>query len=296
MDKLFNSYSLLFLIAFSLYGCNTIDDPKTLTLGIVHFQPAGKSSIQLGEIADELKKQFPNTQVNTTGTTNYNKGAEIICNGDVNKSKWDLVFALSPVVSAKALACGYEPLYQAYGGKPYYSVLFVRKDSDINNLDYINLNKTTLALNQIGSASGYYLPVYKAWGKTFDKILFVGDYDRIMDTVNKNINIIGVVPSPIFANNRLYPQGTFKEIARSPEIPPGLVLINPNLKQDEKAKIKKILDSIPDENIPKGDKNQPIYSKKDTSSANYEQLKEIIAKVDTFKCYEKSPVQIKECS
>ena len=287
---------LILLIAFSLYGCGTIDEPKILTLGIVHYQPPGKSSIQLEDIAGELKKQYPNTQIRISSTTNYDKGIKIICNGEFNNSKWDVVFALSPVVSAKALECGYEPLYQAYGGGTYYSVLFVRKDSKIEDLEYNNLDKVSLALNQINSASGFYLPIYKLWNKTLNKILFVGDYDLIMDLVKKNPNVIGAIPSPIFASNSLYPVGTFKEIARSSEIPKGLVLINSKMKPEQKLKIKQSLDSISIEKIPKGSNNESIYNPKDITQSDYKELKEIIAKVESFKCYKNSPVKITKCN
>ena len=278
---------------FAANACNSRRDKlkQIITIGMVHYQPIETSDIQLNIFEKEIERQLPNVDVQLSGTTNYSRGAELICQG-----KWDISFALSPIVSAQAIDCGHIPLFQAYGGGTYYSALFVRSDSPLaQGFKLKDLADKSLALNQVGSASGFYFPLYELRGATLAKVGFLGDYDKIKSAVIAKEYDIGVAPSDLMEDETLFPVNSFKIIARSIDIPQGVILINPNLSSNLQRELKDVLSSIDPKALPQGANEEPLYVTT-APLPNFDKVVEVVKTIDAIgDCYAHYPAQIKQC-
>lgn len=83
----------------------------------------------------------------------------------ISAKHWDLVFALSPMLSYAAQKRGYHFVGRMFPKSPVYqSVVFVRKDSPIQSLADLG-PKTHMALGGFNSASSFYMPAYDLAGK-----------------------------------------------------------------------------------------------------------------------------------
>lgn len=288
--------TLMLLVASSLFvttACSLKPEatPKVITIGIVHFQPIETSDIQLGIFEEEIERQLSHVDVQLTGTTNYSKGAELICRGE-----WDISFALSPIVSAQAIDCGHSPLFPAYGGGTYRSAIFVRSDSPLaKGFEIDDLADKSLALNQEGSASGFYLPLHTLRGATLAKVGFLGDYDEIKSAVMSGEYDIGAAPNALITDDMLFPPGSFTVIAESVDIPKGTILINPKLNKELKQRLETILRSIDLKLLPTGGNDEPIYAPT-APLPNYNKVVEVIKSVEAFgDCYNRSPARFEQC-
>ncbi|MBR8829734.1 MAG: hypothetical protein N5P05_001314 [Chroococcopsis gigantea SAG 12.99] len=274
----------------ALNSCQTKEPQQQIIMGLVHFQNNAKSNIQLDVFKDAIEEEIPDVKVELTNTNNYDRGVELICEG-----KWDVIFAMSPVVAAKAVQCGQIPVFQAYGKGTYQSWLFVRSDSPLaKNFKIEELTDKTLALNQVGSASGYVVPVHTLCGATVKKIGFLGDYDKIKNAVASNEYDIGAAPDALIEGDTLFPKGTFTVVAKSMDIPKGAILFNPHLSTHMREKIKAVMAGIPPAKIPKGSKDENILESQVTvNQSNYRTLGKIVKEVDSLgEFYKHKPVKI----
>lgn len=287
--------TLIALSSFVSTGCTSKAavqaSQQKVTVGMVHYQPIESSDIQLGFFEEKIERQLPSVDVQITGTTNYERGAELIC-----EEQWDISFALSPIVSAQAIECGHIPLFQAYGGGTYRSAIFVRSDSPLaENFSLKNLADKSLALNQIGSASGFYFPLHTLWGATLSKVGLLGDYDKIKSAVMSQEYDIGVAPDVLIADDTLFPPGSFTVVARSIDIPKGVIFISPRLSKELRQQLEAVLRGIKPELLPKGGNDEPLYDAT-APLPSFDGVVEVIKTIEAIgDCYSRSPAQIKQC-
>lgn len=99
----------------------------------------------------------------------------------IAKRQWDIAFTLSPINSIWAIDHDYTYLAAMFPGSTHYEGgIFVRRDSPIQSID--DLGPTTIiALGGFNSASSFYMPAYKLYGKTVS----VNTGNRGPDIVNK---------------------------------------------------------------------------------------------------------------
>jgi phosphonate transport system substrate-binding protein len=236
-------------------------------------------------------------------TTDYQEAKKRICSGE-----WQLTFALSPLVTAQALDCGQKPLYQLLGSRSYQAAYFVRGNGTLTNIKgskqeiLRQLEGKTLALNQVGSASGFYVPLYELYGRKFKKIALLGNYDTIKAKVQSGEFDVGVAPLTTITGDVDFPQNTFRVLTTSFDIPEGALLMDSKLDPVLSEKLIEILKSkdvyskvkAPDQ------KNRVLtnYLLYDPSAPlpSYELFKPIKSKIDAIgDCYKRIPAIVDKC-
>jgi ABC-type phosphate/phosphonate transport system substrate-binding protein len=128
-----------------------------LTIGILskpeNYQP----------LLDYLKGRFGsqvNIEIEGDDELSYQQARD-----QISAKHWDLVFTLSPMLSYAAQKRGYHFVGRMFPKNlVYQSVIFVRKDSQIQSLADLG-SKTRIALGGFNSASSFYMPAYDLAGK-----------------------------------------------------------------------------------------------------------------------------------
>jgi phosphonate transport system substrate-binding protein len=291
------------LTTFLLSACCSIPVTR-LKIGIVTTKSPSQSLESLRVIKKEVEKRLPGVTLDPDATTDYQEARRRICSGE-----WQLSFVLSPLVTAQAIECGQKPLFQVLGSKTYQAAYFVRGNGPLRTLRgskkqiFDQLEGKTLALNQVGSASGFYVPLYELYGRRFKRIALLGDYDRIKAQVYSGKFDVGVAPLTAITGDPDFPEGAFKVLATSFDIPEGAVLIDPKLdtclskKLIEILQLKEVYTKVkaPDQKNTKLN-TKPLY---DPSVAlpSYNLFVPIIPKVNGIgDCYKKQPAIIDKCN
>jgi phosphonate transport system substrate-binding protein len=293
----------LTLPLFLLSSCCSIPETR-LKIGIVTTRDTSESLASLRVLKFEVEKRLPQVTLDPDATTDYQEAKKRICSGE-----WQLSFVLSPLVTAQAIDCGQKPLFQVLGSSTYQAAYFVRGNSSLSSLKgskdkiFDQLENTTLALNQVGSASGFYVPLYELYGRRFKKILLLGSYEKIKSQVYSGQVDVGVAPLTTITGNTTFPKNAFKIIATSFDIPEGAVLIDPKLnpclsdKLIDILKLKEVYTKVkaPDQKNPKIH-DLPLYDP-DTPLPSYKLFVPIISKVDGIgNCYKKQPAIVDKCN
>ena len=160
----------------------------------------------------------------------------------ISQQNWDLVFAYSPMNSMAAHDVGYQWVARMFPEFPpfYQSVLYVRADSPINSITDLN-SSHTIALNNFGSASGFYRPIYDLYGKTLRVIMQRGG-GQIKELVLSGEADVGAGPLGVAEDD---PE--LKIIHVSTDIPGSGFYLSPLLSPSDRERLTQILLSAPDE-------------------------------------------------
>lgn len=163
----------------------------------------------------------------------------------IHNQAWSLVFA-PPGLAAIAIAdYQYLPLFPLQSFNYSRSILVVRNDSPIRDLK--QLEGKTVALGQVGSATGYYLPVYNLYGLTLAEVLFAPTPETACEWVAQGKATAGAVSLAEF--NLYIPrlsQTEFRVLYIDPHnVPPGVVLIGPTVERNQQEQIHKIMSAAP---------------------------------------------------
>lgn len=229
--------SLLTFCSFLVASCssNIADgDLKALDTNVTIGAVLSTSNVvnvnkvnQLGEL---LNSELSELKFKGDEISNYEEAIEKIC-----RHEWDLSFAFSPIVASRSLECGHTALHPAfvYEQKPldqntYFVGFFARKDSELNSLD--DIAGKSLALKQRHSASGFYMPLSMLYGKTLDKVGFLGTENEVARNVlngNYDVGVTAMNNDSVMAFGKL--NQNLKLIARSKDIPGGALLVSDRL-------------------------------------------------------------------
>ncbi len=235
-----------FLTLLLLSACSSsISNPGTsLTIGVVNDDQSAKS-IERYERFKAYLKERTQSLVEIEPVLNEDRALERIQSG-----AWSLVFA-PPGLAAIALSqYQYKPLLPLVGIQNLRSVLVVREDSPIKNLQ--SLAGKVLALGQPGSATGYYLPIFNLYGLTLAEILFTATPGDILELVAEGKAAAGALSVAEFDNaHTQINSANFRILFADPHpIPPGVLLSNPDLNQTETlSKILREVDSVMAEEV-----------------------------------------------
>lgn len=156
-----------------------------------------------------------------------------------------MVFA-PPGLAAIAIAdYQYLPLFPLQGFNHSRSILVVRNDSPIRELK--QLESQTVALGQVGSATGYYLPIYNLYGLTLAEVLFAPTPKTVCEWVAQGKATAGALSLAEF--NLYIPRLSQNEFRMlyidSHNVPLGVVLMGPTVERTRQEQIGKIMSAAP---------------------------------------------------
>ena len=158
---------------------------------------------------------------------------------------WSLVFA-PPGVAAIAISdFQYLPLFPIPEDiTALRSILIVRNNSPISDLK--QLEGKAVALGQVGSATGYYFPIYNLYGLTLSEILLSPTPQTILQWVAQEKVAAGALSKQEF--NLYSPQydSTFRILFTDSHLaPPGVILLAPTVDRTYQNRIIEVMRAAP---------------------------------------------------
>ncbi|AUS99586.1 phosphonate ABC transporter substrate-binding protein [Nostoc sp. CENA543] len=233
-------FLLLNLLGLAVARCSSNSTYQgRLTIGVIDYDGDAEVINRYAKFKRYLAEKTK-ASIQLEPTFNENKAIERL-----QAQAWSLVFA-PPGLAAVAIARSqYVPIFPLLGVNNLRSVFVVPKDSPINDLK--QLQGKTVALGQLGSATGYYFPLYNLYGLTLAEILFAPTPKTLLEWVTEGKVAAGAIS---LAEYSLYsPPSTqrgLKILYTDPHyVPPGAVLISPGVGSDRQALIRKVMGEFP---------------------------------------------------
>ncbi|MCL6754937.1 PhnD/SsuA/transferrin family substrate-binding protein [Nostoc sp. CCCryo 231-06] len=211
----------------------------TLTIGVINYGGGEQIIKQYAKFNNYLGEKT-NALIQLEPAFNENKAVERL-----EARAWSLVFA-PPGIAAIAIARHqYVPMFPLLGISNLRSIFVVRKDNPISDLK--QLQGLTIALGQLGSATGYYFPLYNLFGTTLAQILFAPTPKAALELVAEGKAIACAVSE---AELSLYGSQLgstqFRILFKDPHyVPLGVVLIGPNVERNRQEFIRKVMIDTP---------------------------------------------------
>ncbi|MBA3924482.1 MAG: PhnD/SsuA/transferrin family substrate-binding protein [Nostocaceae cyanobacterium] len=247
MSRLFSRRMfILQLLSLTMSGCQS--SPKhegKLIVGVLNYGGRGEIINQYAKFNRYLgEKTKSNIQLEPA--FNENKAIERL-----SERAWSLVFA-PPGLAAIAIAdYQYTPLFPLPGTSNLrtarsakLSLLIVRQDNPIRNLK--QLEGKTIALGEPGSATGYYLPLYNLYGLTLAAIEFAPTPSSVLELVAQGKVAAGAVSMAEFNLYSPRSRARLRILHTDPHyVPPGLVLIGPDVERTRQEYIRKVMSEYP---------------------------------------------------
>lgn len=215
-------------------GCDRQSESslERLVVGLVTYDQGVSSSEQY-----ENFKQYLETQTRTYVELEpaFN---ELTAVERIKSQSWSLIFA-PPGLAAIAIEQGkYIPVFPMQGRQGLInirSVIVVRKDSPIQKLS--QLSNKIVALGKSGSATGYYLPLYDLYGLTLSELRFASTPKTGLEWLDKQeVDAVAISEDEFQEYQRDY-QTKFRVIHNTRFIPPGVVVLSPNLDSKQQQQI-----------------------------------------------------------
>lgn len=236
---MFSRRLFLLQVLVLLTACNTAEIPKQkkLTIGVVSYGEGKQSIEQYSALTDYLAAQLK-TFIELEPVYNEVKALE-----QIKRKAWSLVFA-PPGLAAIAISQEqYLPLFSLEGIENARAVIVVRQESPIQKLT--DLAGKAIALGQLGSATGYYLPIYNLYGLTLGEVRFAPTPKTILQWIDEKEVAAGALSLAEFERYRLnFTQAKFR-ILYTGSVPPGSILLAPTVDRNQQEQIRKALASAP---------------------------------------------------
>ncbi len=212
-----------------LVGCSSkkVVGINKLVIGLVGYGEEKKSIEQYELFKESLSTQL-NTIIELEPTFNELKAID-----QIKKRAWSLVFAPSGLAAIAISQEQYTPIFAMQGVANSYSVLVVCKDSPISKMS--DLQDRAVAVGQVGSATGYYLPIYDLYGLTLSEIVFATTPKNVLELIESGTVAAGGLSKLEFDNfSRELGQDKFRILHTSTQSSPtGLVLLAPTIERNQ---------------------------------------------------------------
>jgi phosphonate transport system substrate-binding protein len=233
---------ILVLIGLFGIGCQSKKTPvnsEKLTIGVVSYGEGTVSLDKYERFKDYIAAQ---TQSIVDLEPAYN---ELQATEQIRRKNWQIVFAppgLAAIAIGKEL---YIPIFSMEGvSSRQRSLLVVRDDKPIKQIK--DLTNKTVALAEIGSAAGYYVPLYDLYGLTVSQIRFAPTPKTILSWVSEgSVDAGGISENDFEQYQRQFGTTKFRIIHTSRWIPPGVVLIGPSVDRNLQEQIQKAMNDAP---------------------------------------------------
>jgi phosphonate transport system substrate-binding protein len=231
---------VVFLIVWAITGCGGANTPPNrLSIGVVSYEERENSFERFNELKIYIGQQLKSV-IELEPVYNEVKALQ-----QIQRQNWDLVFA-PPGLAALAISkYKYTAIFPLSGTLDNRSILVVLRDSSLNQVR--QLEGKTIALGQLGSATGYYLPLYNLYGLTLAQIRLAASPREVLSLVaSKQVNA-GAMSLQQFNRERPNFSGVqFRVIdSDSRPVPSGAVLLSPNLERRLSEDLQAILQETP---------------------------------------------------
>ncbi|TWH53353.1 phosphate/phosphite/phosphonate ABC transporter substrate-binding protein [Dulcicalothrix desertica] len=159
----------------------------------------------------------------------------------IQRQSWSLVFAPPGLAALASTNYKYELLFSLNINVDSRACLVVRSDSSLRDLK--DLQGKTVALGTPGAASGYYFPLYNLYGLTLKEVLFAPTPSEVIKLVADQQADVGAVSWEEFnLYHTKFNNVEFRVLfTDSHNVPPGAVLIAPNVETTNRDLIKKYM-------------------------------------------------------
>jgi phosphonate transport system substrate-binding protein len=119
-------------------------------------------------------------------------------------------------------------------------VLVVLKTSALRQLT--DMNGQRLALEQLGSAAGYYVPLYELYGTTPSEVRLASTPKMVLEWIAKGEVAIGAMAKDEFDRyHDEFKPTEFRILHASRRIPPGAVLLSPEVERNQQQVIQQAM-------------------------------------------------------
>jgi phosphonate transport system substrate-binding protein len=231
---------LLQLLLLSLAGCSSKPSYEgSLIIGVVSYD-AGEQIMNRYQRFRYYLSTTLKAHVEIEPTFNEIKALERI-----QSQAWNLVFAPPGVAAIAISEHQYAPLFpqQNYIDN-LRSILVIRQNSSIRELK--QLQGQSVALGQVGSATGYYFPIYNLYGLTLAEVLFAPTPKTVLDWVDEGKVTAGALSTEEFKLYGPKLSSTFRILyTDSHLVPPGVVLLGPTIARSYQEQVFKAMKSVP---------------------------------------------------
>lgn len=208
-----------------------------LVVGVVAFGGEGRSLEHYQRFIQYLETKLK-TLIELEPAYNEVQAVE-----QIQRHAWSLVFA-PPGLAAIALSqAQYSPILPLQRGNNLSALLVVLKDSPIENLAQVTGQR--LALGQVGSATNYYVPLYDLYGTSPAEIRLAPTPKTALEWLAKGEVAVAAVSRDEFDRYRgeLKP-AEFQILHASSRIPPGSILISPEVERNQQKLIQQALRDV----------------------------------------------------
>ncbi|MBD1914354.1 MULTISPECIES: PhnD/SsuA/transferrin family substrate-binding protein [Cyanophyceae] len=232
---------LMAVVLLQAIGCGPAKvsgQPLRLTVGLVSYDDGASSLERYQRFQTYLAEQLK-AIVELEPVFNEIRAVE-----QIRDANWSLVFAPSGLAAIAIAEANYLPIFPMLGAPNQKSVLVVRNDSPFQALG--DLANQTLVLGEPGSATGYYLPLYDLYGLTLKAIEFASTPATALEWVANGRVAAGAMSEDAFQQQRSAFDGNiFRILHASRAIPPGAVLISPNIDRNQQQYLEQAMQNAP---------------------------------------------------
>ena len=226
----------LLKLLFLLTACKAVERPKLgkLTLGVVSYGEGDRSIQQYSVLTDYLATELK-TIVELEPAFNEVKALE-----QIKRKIWSIVFAPPGLAAIAISEEQYLPLFPLEGLENARSVIVVRQESPIQKLT--DLEGKAIALGQVGSATGYYLPLYNLYGLTLAEVRFAPTPKTVLQWIDHKEVAAGALSLAELERYRADGKTGFR-ILYTDSVPTGSILVGPTVERIQQEQIRKVLGS-----------------------------------------------------
>ncbi|MEW5857135.1 MAG: PhnD/SsuA/transferrin family substrate-binding protein [Cyanobacteriota bacterium] len=231
---------LLVLLFLTAAGCKSTQSPEgQLLIGVISYSEGEHAIDRYANFNRYLGKKT-GAHIELEPAFNEKKALERI-----QSHAWSLVFAPAGLAAIAIADYQYLPLFPLQDFNHSRSILVVRKDSSIQELK--QLEGQTVALGQVGSATGYYLPIYNLYGLTLAEVLFAPTPKTVLEWVAQGKATAGALSLAEFnLYSPQFNQTEFRVLYIDPhDVPLGMVLIAPTVERNRQEQLRKIMSASP---------------------------------------------------
>jgi phosphonate transport system substrate-binding protein len=227
----------LLQLIFLLTACKTAEIRRSgkLSLGVVSYGEGEQLIQKYSPLTDYLAAELK-TIIEIEPVYNEIKALE-----QIKRRIWSLVFA-PPGLAAIAISQEqYLPLFPLAGVENARSVILVRQESPIQKLT--DLEGKAIALGQLGSATGYYVPIYNLYGLTLSEVRFAPTPKIVLQWIENKEVAAGALSLAELESYRSNFSKTKFRILSASSVPSGSILVGPTVDRNQQEQIQKALES-----------------------------------------------------